>query len=384
MSDLKEQVIKTLGISEERQRLFYRRAQGSEVELDEGWRTLASNGVKRGDTVLLVVREPWQRTEPADAGDGETTTVRLTLPEACVGVFEAVLDYMYGFHRDPRAEHALPDLSAESAVGALWLAGRLEMAELQERVVEHLRRAVTAQSAAAYVSAAVRLGLVKVREAAMRVAAAGLGEMAAGACDGLPLEAMEQLLGMAEESGAGAGGARDRVVASYLRAYDGGGRLDEEAYRRLMRRHSASARLDAGEGADGAEEDGEADGEGIGAEDALLLLDMAIRCAHADGARQGEGRGEAGGGGGGGGAGSGTRGWSGGAWGWRRGGSGRCGRRTWGGCRRGWWRGCWGRTGWRRGARTTCTGPSRPTWRRATLGMAAVGAAGRAGRAGGG
>jgi hypothetical protein len=62
-------------------------------------------------------------------------TVHLTLPEECAGEFEAVLDYMYRFHRDPRAEHALRDLSAESAVGALWLAGRLEMTGLQQQVV---------------------------------------------------------------------------------------------------------------------------------------------------------------------------------------------------------------------------------------------------------
>ncbi len=276
--DLKEQVNRALGISDQQQRLFYRKYQSSDVELIEDWRTLSSYGVKRGDTLMLVVREPWQRTEPADAGDGQTTTVLLALPEACVGVFEGVLDYMYHFHRFPRAENALPDLSPQSALGALWLAGRLEMPELQQQVVEHLQGAVTEQSAHVYLLAAVRLGLVKVREAAMRLAAAGLKEMEAGACDGLPLETMEQLLGMAEESGAGAGGARDRVLASYLRAYDGGGRLDEEAYRRLMRRHSASARRDADEAEGGAEEDG-ADGEGIGAEDALLLLDMAIRCA---------------------------------------------------------------------------------------------------------
>ncbi len=112
--------------------------------------------------------------------------------------------------------------------------------------MQHLWGAVTAQSAPAYVLVAGRLGLVKVREAAMRVAAAGLGKIAAGACDGLPLEAMEQLLGMAKGSGAGAGGARGRILASYMRVYDGGGRMDEEAYRRLMRRHSASAGQDAG------------------------------------------------------------------------------------------------------------------------------------------
>ncbi len=51
--------------------------------------------------------------------------MHLALPEACVGLLEAVLDYMYHFHRDPRAEHALPELSAEGAEGALWLGGRL-------------------------------------------------------------------------------------------------------------------------------------------------------------------------------------------------------------------------------------------------------------------
>ncbi len=82
---------------------------------------MANYGVKRGDTVMLVVREPWQRTEAADGGHGRTTTVHLAalaLPEACVGALEAVLDYVYGFHRDPRAEHALPELSAEVALGA--------------------------------------------------------------------------------------------------------------------------------------------------------------------------------------------------------------------------------------------------------------------------
>ena len=76
--------------------------------------------------------------------------------------------------------HTLPDLSAESAVGALWLAGRLEMPGLQQQVVEHLEGAVNKRSALAYVSVAVGLGLVKVREAAMRLAAAGLGPTTGG------------------------------------------------------------------------------------------------------------------------------------------------------------------------------------------------------------
>jgi hypothetical protein len=72
---------------------------------------------------------------------------------------------------------------------------RLEMAELQEQVMAHLQPRLQAarRSAPAYLSAAVRLALGNVRAAPMRPAAAGLGEAAAGACEGLPLEAMVQL-----------------------------------------------------------------------------------------------------------------------------------------------------------------------------------------------
>ena len=158
---------------------------------------------------------------------------------------EAVLDYIYGFNRDPRAEQ---DLSAEEAVGALWLAGRLEVTELQEQVVGHLESAVTEQNVHAYLSAAMGLGLVKVQESVTRLAAAGVEEIT-GACGGLPLEAMEGLLSAAEEGGAGTAGVRDRLLASYLRAYDESGRLDEEAFRRLMGRHSARAGRGGGEAA---------------------------------------------------------------------------------------------------------------------------------------
>ena len=277
VSDLKTHIDKTLSISVSHQRLFYKGTKGADEELVEGWRTLANYGVKRGDVVMLVVRAPWQRTEIADVGDGHMRTVNLTLPEACVGVFEAVLDHMYEFHRDPRKEHALPELSTDSALAMLWLAGRLEMTELQEQVVKYLRKAVKEQNAIAFVAAAGRLGLVKVEAAAMKVAAAGLEGMAAGACDELSFEALERLLIMAEEDGRRSAGARDRVVTSYLRAYDGRGRLDEEAYCRLMRRHSVSALSGDGERAEGSVDKDVAGGEGIAAEDALLLLDMAIR-----------------------------------------------------------------------------------------------------------
>ena len=83
----------------------------------------------------------------------------------------------------------------------------------------------------------------------MRKAAAGLEEIAAGECDKLALDEVEELLGMAEEAGVGSG-VRDRVLASYLRAYEASGRLNEEAYWLLMLRHSGSSGSVKGEQAE--------------------------------------------------------------------------------------------------------------------------------------
>jgi hypothetical protein len=92
---------------------------------------------------------------------------------------------------------------------------------------------------------------------------------------------------MAKERGTALPGARDRVLASYLRAYDGRGRLDEEAFRRLMRLHSVGEGRADGEVATSTSAfagpgglntaDGADDGDSIDPMDALLLLDLAIR-----------------------------------------------------------------------------------------------------------
>jgi actin-like ATPase involved in cell morphogenesis len=288
VTQLREHVNKILGITVQQQRLFFGKAQNDHIELDEGWRTVSNYGVKRGDAVMLVVRGPWLRTDPADASDVQTKTVHLALPELCASVFETVLDYMYRSYCNRKAGNVLPDLSPESALAALWLAGRLEMFELQEFLVEHLHSEMTAKKAHAYLPAAVRLGLVKVQTTAIILTAEGLQDSPVTSCDGLPLEVIEQVLSTAKERGTALAGARDRLLVSYLRAYDGMGRLDEEAFRRLMRQHSAGEGRADGEvaspssalvgwlntagGADDAD-----DGDAIDPMDALLLLDLAIR-----------------------------------------------------------------------------------------------------------
>ena len=172
LQDLKKQVQLAHNVPECQQRYFLRKGHaGEEQELDEDWQTLRSYGVKKDDTLNLIVREPWQRTDLA------SKTVNLTLPEPCASAFEWVLDYMY----DDCARHEIPsiaaDLAPDRALAALWLAGRLEMARLQVQLVQHLQRAVTPANAHAYMSAALGLGLGKVGEAAARlvVAAGGTG-----------------------------------------------------------------------------------------------------------------------------------------------------------------------------------------------------------------
>ena len=270
LSELKGQLHKLRCLSKERQRYFFRKGQDTDIEIDEDWRTIGSYGVTRGDAVLLVLREPWQRSGSRDLGNIQIKTVHLSIPETCANIFESILDYMYKFHCEPGSLHTLPALTAESSLAALWLAGRLEMRDLQLQLIEHLHSTVTQENAHLFLLPAVQLGLVKVRGVVMRMAAASLGTAPAAAFDGLPLEAFEQLLAMAEELGKGEAAARDRILASYLRAYDAGGRLDGEAYRRLMRSHSAS--VGARQAAATTDDD-----EGIEAEDTLLLLDMAIR-----------------------------------------------------------------------------------------------------------
>ena len=286
LQDLKKQVQLAHEIPECQQRFFVRNGQKGDEELDEDWRTLRSYGVKKEDTLNLLVREPWQRTDLA------SKTVNLTLPEPCASVFEWVLDYMYDDCVRRESSSVVADLAPDRVLAALWLAGRLEMARLQLLLVQHLQRAVTPANAHAYMSAALGLGLGKVWEVAARlVAAAGLDRLPRGACDGMPLDAVERLVAMAAAAaGEGAAAGRDRVLASYLRARDAAGRLDEESYRRLMRSHSAgnvgvgggvvgdgiSAQGD-NDANDGDDEDEDEDEDGVEAEDVLLLLDLALR-----------------------------------------------------------------------------------------------------------
>ena len=169
VTDLRKRIRRARGIHEDQQRILYRKSREVVLELDEEWRSLASYGVRPGDSILLLTQQPWQRTEAS----GDKRTVHLTLPDHCVDAFEGILDYMYGFHRELLHAPALPDLTAEAALATLWLAGRLEMRGLEQQLADHLRDAVTVRTAHLYLPAAVRLGSAAVRDAATRLAAAG-------------------------------------------------------------------------------------------------------------------------------------------------------------------------------------------------------------------
>jgi hypothetical protein len=164
---MKQRIRKILTIPEDQQRLFHRGDNGDERELDEDWRTLQGCGVKVGDTLLLVMREPWQHTDMA------TKTVRLTLPDMCAEAMDHVMDYMHRFHCDAAqaacgtssrlAIAPTRDKSPSAVLSMLWLAGRMEMRDLQVQLATYLEGAVTADTAGEYVEPAARLGLVKVR-----------------------------------------------------------------------------------------------------------------------------------------------------------------------------------------------------------------------------
>jgi BTB And C-terminal Kelch len=245
-----------------REQRYYVLRESKNVELVEDWRRLSSLGVKAGDTLLLLPREVWQRT------DSSSKTVHLSLPAPCVDVFERVLDFMYSYRCDGSCFSKLGELTPSSALGALWLAGHLDIVDLQLHILSHLESRVTEQNAHLYLGTAVELGLERALESLTSLASSNLANIPAETLCGLPLEVMEGLLKGAFEAAGGAAKAGWRAVASYLRARDAEGkldeRLDEELFLRLTRGHSGSRQ----------------DGEGLEAievEDALLLIGLARR-----------------------------------------------------------------------------------------------------------
>ena len=124
--------------------------------LCEDWRTLAEAGLTKGDS-LLVLQYSWQRVDP------NTKTVRLDLPGPCAEAFEDLLDCMYCFGRDPDPFSRLSSLEPDAMLGALWLAGRLEMPEAQRVIASHLLRTFNEYNAHVYLRTAVALGFVTVQ-----------------------------------------------------------------------------------------------------------------------------------------------------------------------------------------------------------------------------
>ena len=113
---------------------------------------------------VLLVQAPWQHVEYSRG----KTHVRLTLPGPCAEAFEDLLDCMYGFAQDPACFGRLSRLAPDALLGALWLAGRLEVAEAQQAVASHLLRAVDAGNARTFLRAAVALGFEEVRGTLVR------------------------------------------------------------------------------------------------------------------------------------------------------------------------------------------------------------------------
>ena len=76
ISSLKKQIQGLLGFSMADQRLFTCRGSVQDQELVDDWRSLASSGLSKCDTLLLI-RRPWMQYDP------ETKSLQLQLPEPC-------------------------------------------------------------------------------------------------------------------------------------------------------------------------------------------------------------------------------------------------------------------------------------------------------------
>jgi hypothetical protein len=219
MRDLKNRVNDQHGIPVEYQQYF--EMKGSEqVNITEDWKLLS----EYANTLLLIPLEPWQRV------DNEKKAVHLSLPKPCVEVFERVLDFMYHYRcSSDICLRKLGELSPSSALGALWLAGHLDIPDLQDHIMDHLSRMVTPSTAHAYLSTAVSLGQGKIVATLTQLASRSLSSLPTEACNSLPLEVVEGLLAGSSVSETGW-----RLVVSCLKAREAEGKLDEVIFRRLM------------------------------------------------------------------------------------------------------------------------------------------------------
>jgi len=217
-------------------------------------------------------------------------SVRLSLPQSCVDIFESILDFMYSYRcNDDSCFRKLGELSPSSALSALWLAGRLDIPDLHDFIIGFLERTMTPHSAHAYLSTAVELGQERLVDALTQLASQCLWSIPEGACAGLPLEVVEGLL-----EGSCVSEARGCVVVSCLKAREAEGKLEEEVFRRLMLKlvnDSHASRALAGVEsveAEVAQREMDSDGEdicslkSISAEDAAALLGLARRFGDAE------------------------------------------------------------------------------------------------------
>jgi len=269
---LKRRVRDTYDIPIENQRYF--RVEGnSHHEVKNEWDRLSDNDA----TFLLIPREPWQRV------DLETKTIYLSLPKPCLDSFERILDFMYSYRCDESSFQKLGEVSPSFVLPALWLAGRLDIPDLEDHLISYLDYTVTSQTAHAYLLTAVELGPEQMLDTLMQLVSQSMESVPAETWNSLPLEVVEGLL-----EGSCVSEARGRLVVSYLQAREAEERLDEQLFQRLMRNFVAgrSVRASAGTGQGAAGDDNnDADDsfvESISAENAVALLGLARRFGDAE------------------------------------------------------------------------------------------------------
>ncbi len=77
---LKKQIESVFGVSTQQQRLFFRKNKGTNVKLDEGWRSLDDYGIKLSPDKHHRIAPPWQRTKTAESTDADHAQSR---PRLC-------------------------------------------------------------------------------------------------------------------------------------------------------------------------------------------------------------------------------------------------------------------------------------------------------------
>ena len=232
----KSEITKLCGIGEYRQRLILSRGElraeggGEETsrELSEGWRTLEQYGVTRKSKLLLILREPWQKTDMA------CRTTYITCPILNFDTFEEFLDWLYTRFNQPTSVHNHPLRTGQPSelMTLLWLTSQFKMRDVGLLIYNKIQQTMNFQNACLFIVPAIVLNIKAIRNEAESRSRSNIDSIPDEVLRNLPLDSFERIMTSCTTAH-GAKKSKSEIITSFIRMYKNSGNLDFFSWNRL-------------------------------------------------------------------------------------------------------------------------------------------------------